>query len=364
MRRIAMAIRPARGGCALGACGGGGATKSTTTRRHQQRRHGRQPHPGDRSRCGTGSRSASSAWSSRPWPRSTRRTRGSRSRSSAASTTTRSSRRSAGATRPTSRSPSPPTTPAASARRAAGSTSGPTWTRDKIDASSSRRRCRATRSTSGKRCAMPMLADIYGLYYNKELLHEGRDHRAAEDDVRAHGRRQEAHRARRRQRSRSSASTRPRASTRTPPPTTAPVFGAQVGRRPTASRSSPATRLGRVPELAEGPRRLLRLRQARRLQAGAGDEFSASNAFERGKLAMTIDGEYRTAFIKAEHPDLNYATAPMPVGRQPARRSTARATSPATSSGSPRAPSTRTRPGSWSSTWRPTSMRSRCCPTG
>jgi multiple sugar transport system substrate-binding protein len=51
----------------------------------------------------------------------------------------------------------------------------------------------------------------------------------------------------------------------------------------------------------------------RRWQAGAGDEFSASNAFERGKLAMAIDGEYRTAFINAEHPKLDYGTAPMPV---------------------------------------------------
>jgi multiple sugar transport system substrate-binding protein len=50
-----------------------------------------------------------------------------------------------------------------------------------------------------------------------------------------------------------------------------------------------------------------------RFNAGAGDEFSASNAFETGKLAMAIDGEYRTAFIKAEHPELDYATAPMPV---------------------------------------------------
>jgi multiple sugar transport system substrate-binding protein len=50
-----------------------------------------------------------------------------------------------------------------------------------------------------------------------------------------------------------------------------------------------------------------------RFQAGAGDEFSPQNAFERGKLAMAIDGEYRTAFIKAEHPELDYGTAPMPV---------------------------------------------------
>jgi multiple sugar transport system substrate-binding protein len=51
----------------------------------------------------------------------------------------------------------------------------------------------------------------------------------------------------------------------------------------------------------------------RRWQAGAGEEFSASNAFERGKLAMAMDGEFRTAFIKAEHPELDYGTAPMPV---------------------------------------------------
>jgi multiple sugar transport system substrate-binding protein len=50
-----------------------------------------------------------------------------------------------------------------------------------------------------------------------------------------------------------------------------------------------------------------------KFQAGLGDEFSASNAFEVGKVAMNLDGEWRVAFIKAEHPDLDYGTAPMPV---------------------------------------------------
>ena len=50
-----------------------------------------------------------------------------------------------------------------------------------------------------------------------------------------------------------------------------------------------------------------------KFQAGLGDEFSASNAFEVGKLAMNYDGEWRVAFIQAEHPTLNYGTAPMPV---------------------------------------------------
>jgi multiple sugar transport system substrate-binding protein len=50
-----------------------------------------------------------------------------------------------------------------------------------------------------------------------------------------------------------------------------------------------------------------------RFQAGAGDEYSAQNAFERGKIAMMIDGEYRTAFLANEHPELKYGTAPMVV---------------------------------------------------
>jgi multiple sugar transport system substrate-binding protein len=50
-----------------------------------------------------------------------------------------------------------------------------------------------------------------------------------------------------------------------------------------------------------------------RWQASAGDEFSAQHAFERGKLAMNLDGEWRVAFIGAEHPELNYGTAPLPV---------------------------------------------------
>jgi multiple sugar transport system substrate-binding protein len=50
-----------------------------------------------------------------------------------------------------------------------------------------------------------------------------------------------------------------------------------------------------------------------RFQAGLGDEFSASNAFEVGKVAMNLDGEWRVAFIQAEHPTLDYGTAPMAV---------------------------------------------------
>jgi multiple sugar transport system substrate-binding protein len=50
-----------------------------------------------------------------------------------------------------------------------------------------------------------------------------------------------------------------------------------------------------------------------KFQAGLGDEFSSSNAFEVGKVAMNLDGEWRVAFIQNEKPSLQYGTAPIPV---------------------------------------------------
>lgn len=44
-----------------------------------------------------------------------------------------------------------------------------------------------------------------------------------------------------------------------------------------------------------------------------GHEFTPSNAFQTGQLAMSLDGEWRVAFIAAEAPHLDYATAPLPV---------------------------------------------------
>jgi multiple sugar transport system substrate-binding protein len=45
----------------------------------------------------------------------------------------------------------------------------------------------------------------------------------------------------------------------------------------------------------------------------AGEEFSPSNDFETGKIAMQIDGEWRGQFIKSDHAKIDYGTAPMPV---------------------------------------------------
>jgi multiple sugar transport system substrate-binding protein len=48
-------------------------------------------------------------------------------------------------------------------------------------------------------------------------------------------------------------------------------------------------------------------------------EFSPSNLLEHQKLAMVIDGEWRVGFIKNDHSDVPYATAPFPVADQAAQ---------------------------------------------
>jgi multiple sugar transport system substrate-binding protein len=54
-------------------------------------------------------------------------------------------------------------------------------------------------------------------------------------------------------------------------------------------------------------------RNLAKFTAASPDEFSASNDFETGRVAMQYDGEWRNAFIKAEHPNLDYQTAPFPA---------------------------------------------------
>ena len=164
----------------------------------------------------------------------------------------------------------------------------------------------------GKRCALPMLADTYGLYYNKDLfeksgitsppktmseltedakkltVREGDSFKVVGFDP-AQGFYENA------------------------PAHYGPLFGANWVDGGNKSAISKQPGWVEFMKWQKGLIDFYGFDKLRRWQAGAGDEFSAQNAFERGKLAMAIDGEYRTAFIKAEHPDLNYGTAPMPV---------------------------------------------------
>ena len=165
----------------------------------------------------------------------------------------------------------------------------------------------------GTRCALPMLADVYGLYYNKDLFAkaglDGPPQTVSQlmdyakklternpdgslkvvgldpfdgfyENIAAHW---------------------------------APQWGVdwvdESGKSNLAAQPGWASMLEWQKELIDwyGYDNLVRW------QASAGDEFSAQNAFERGKLAMNLDGEWRVAFIGAEHPELNFGTAPLPV---------------------------------------------------
>jgi len=95
--------------------------------------------------------------------------------------------------------------------------------------------------------------------------------------------------------------------------TYAPLFGAKWidGAGKSTMAKDPAW--GKILRWQKGLVDWYGYKNLQRFNAGAADEFSASHAFEIGKLAMMIDGEWRVAFIQAEHPELSYGTAPAPV---------------------------------------------------
>jgi multiple sugar transport system substrate-binding protein len=166
---------------------------------------------------------------------------------------------------------------------------------------------------NGKRCALPLLADTYGLYYNKALF------------AKAHI---------------------------THPPRTISELTADAKKLTQRNKDGSLKVVGldpligfyeNVPErwaqaygakyidakghaiLAKQPawQKMMKWQKSLvdwygyknlvKFQAGVGDEFSSSNGFEVGKLAMNMDGEWRVAFIANEVPKLQYGTAPLPV---------------------------------------------------
>jgi len=50
-----------------------------------------------------------------------------------------------------------------------------------------------------------------------------------------------------------------------------------------------------------------------RFKEGVGDEFSPWNGFQSGRLAMVLDGEWRMAFVAGQAPTLDYTVWPLPV---------------------------------------------------
>jgi len=165
----------------------------------------------------------------------------------------------------------------------------------------------------GTRCALPMLADTYGLYYNQDMLEkaglDGPPKTVSELTEYAK-----------------------KLTVKNPdgslevvgfnpsmnwysntPANFGPMFGGrwvdESGKSTLGSDPAWAKLLTWQKDLIDwyGYDKLVKF------QAGLGDEYSTSNAFEKGKLALHVDGEWRTAFIADEAPDLDYGTAPVPV---------------------------------------------------
>jgi multiple sugar transport system substrate-binding protein len=184
--------------------------------------------------------------------------------------------------------------------------------RDKIDESIFLPAAREYTKYKDIRCALPMLADVYGLYYNKALFKQAGLSQPPKtmSELTAYAK---------------------KLTQRKPDGTlkvvgydsaqgfyeNAPAhYGPVFGARWVDDQGKSALASGGWDDFLTWSKDLIDFYgydDLTRWQAGAGDEFSPQNAFERGKLAMAIDGEFRTAFIKAEHPELDYGTAPLPA---------------------------------------------------
>ncbi|NUR90792.1 MAG: ABC transporter substrate-binding protein [Nonomuraea sp.] len=162
----------------------------------------------------------------------------------------------------------------------------------------------------GKRCVMPLLTDAYGLYYNKGLMKGNQPPKTLSELTKL---------------AKELTVRNPDGSIKVAGfmpsgqyyENTAGHWSSMVGAKWTnpdgtsAIGSDPAwkTLLTWQKELIDwyGYANLEKFRKS------LGEEFSASNPFEKGKVAMAIDGEWRVAMLANEAPKLEYGTAPMPV---------------------------------------------------
>jgi multiple sugar transport system substrate-binding protein len=192
---------------------------------------------------------------------------------------------------------------------------GPLLKKDHIDVNMFPATTRYYTQFKGKRCALPFLADVYGLYYNKALFRKA----GIKSPPKTFS-----------QLTKDAKKLTQRSGSTIKVAGYDPVLGFYAGNAPDLTTFAPLfgakwtdskghSSLSKDPQWAK----ILRWQKSlvdwygyknlQKFNAAAADEFSSSNAFELGKIAMIQDGEWRVAFLKAEHPNLDYGTAPMPV---------------------------------------------------
>jgi ABC-type glycerol-3-phosphate transport system substrate-binding protein len=164
----------------------------------------------------------------------------------------------------------------------------------------------------GKRCALPLLQDAYGLYYNKALLAKA-GYTSPPKTI-----------SQLTAMAKKLTTFNPDGSIKVAgfdpdwefyevaPSHYAPSWGARWqinGKSSLSTDPAWAQLVSWQKSLVDwyGYTKLQKFRQS------LGQEFSADNPFEKGQVAMAIDGEWRTASIRDEAPSLDYGTAPFPV---------------------------------------------------
>ncbi|MFI5895389.1 ABC transporter substrate-binding protein [Actinoplanes sp. NPDC051513] len=190
--------------------------------------------------------------------------------------------------------------------------------RDKVDLNQLNATTRSYTEFDGKRCAMPFLADAYGMYYNKDLFAKAGIAGPPKtlDELTEDAKKLTVK--------------NPDGSLKT------------VGFLPlydfyenAAAHLAPATGAkwltddGKSAVGADPNWKTLMTWQKNlvdwygydnltKFKASLGDEFSADNAFQKGQVAINMDAEYRLAFLKDQAPTLKYGVAPIPT-TDPAR---------------------------------------------
>jgi ABC-type glycerol-3-phosphate transport system substrate-binding protein len=189
----------------------------------------------------------------------------------------------------------------------------PSIGRDKVDMSQFPKAVSDYTQFRGKRCALPLLADVTGLYYNKKLLAAAGYSSPPKtmSELAAMAKKLTVR--------------NPDGSLKTvgfmpteeyyenTPQNYAPAFGATWltpdGKSNLAADPAWSAYLRWQKDLVDwyGYNNVVKF------QRSLGDEFEAQNPFQVGKVAMAIDGEWRTAMIAEQAPKLDYGTAPVPV---------------------------------------------------
>lgn len=183
--------------------------------------------------------------------------------------------------------------------------------RDKVDMSQLSDTAKSYTSFNGKQCTLPMLADVYGLYYNTDMfaaagfttppktLSELEDMAMKLTTFNADG-------------SIKTLGFNPMIGAYESAPTHyAPSVGAKWMDGDKSSVNSDLWK--ELMTWQKGFVDKIGYEKLQKFTAGLGDEWSADNAFQTGQLAMNIDGEWRVAFLADQKPDLHYATAPFPT---------------------------------------------------